>query len=77
MKNMLKHSKKQKNNTKGNPKYAKKRNAKNKCKSAREALALNMLGGGMKRISPQNSYKLSRINPFVFLRMQGHPNILH
>ncbi len=41
------------------------------------ALALNMLGGGMKRISPQNSYKLSRINPFVFLRMQGHPNILH
>lgn len=42
-----------------------------------EALALNMLGGGMKRISPQNSYKLSRINPFVFLRMQGHPNILH
>lgn len=41
------------------------------------ALALNMLGGGMRGISPQNSYKLSRINPFVFLRMQGHPNILH
>lgn len=44
-----------------------------------EALALNMLGGGgrMRGISPQNSYKLSRINPFVFLKMQGHPNILH
>lgn len=41
------------------------------------ALALNMLEGGMRGISPQNSYKLSRINPFVFLRMQGHPNILH
>lgn len=41
------------------------------------ALALNMLGGGMRGISPQNSYKLSRINPFVFLKMQGHPNILH
>ena len=41
------------------------------------ALALNMLGGGMRGISPQNSYKLSRINPFAFLRMQGHPNILH
>ena len=41
------------------------------------ALALNMLGGGMRGISPQNSYKLSRINPFVFLRMQGHPDILH
>lgn len=40
-------------------------------------LALNMLGGGMRGISPQNSYKLSRINPFVFLKMQGHPNILH
>ena len=40
-------------------------------------LALNMLGGGMRGISPQNSYKLSRINPFAFLRMQGHPNILH
>lgn len=41
------------------------------------ALALNMLGGGVRGISPQNSYKLSRINPFVFLKMQGHPNILH
>lgn len=41
------------------------------------ALTLNMLGGGMRGISPQNSYKLSRINPFVFLKMQGHPNILH
>lgn len=57
MKNMLKHSKKQKITQKGNqneynPKYAKKRSAKNKCKSAREALALNMLGGGDEKDFP-------------------------
>ena len=83
MKNMLKHSKKQKNNTKRNPKQIQSKICKEEKvlktseKVLGEALALNMLGGGMRGISPQNSYKLSRINPFAFLRMQGHPNILH
>lgn len=52
MKNMLKHSKKQKNNTKRNPKQIQSKICKEEkvlktsAKVLGEALALNMLGGG-------------------------------